>query len=288
MFKSGYIGVIGNTNAGKSTLVNALVGQKVSIVSPKKQTTRNNILGILTKENFQLVFVDTPGIHKTKNNLDKSMMKNVRSAISSVDAVLYILDANKDLGSEEFDYIKKLTDLPLVVGISKVDISNQEKVFKIIAKLSSIKEISAIVPFSSIKNTNLDIILEEILKILPEESEKNLFFEEEMYTDQSTKFMVAEIIREKALLLLNEELPYGAAIEITKYTEKNDLLEIDADFICEKERHKAIIIGKGGLMLKQIGSQARLDIENLVQKKVMLKIWVKVNLNWRQNKNFVV
>jgi len=288
MYKSGYVGVIGKTNSGKSTLVNAMVGQKVSIVSPKKQTTRDNILGILTKDNYQLVFIDTPGIHKTKNNLDKSMMKNVRTAISSVDVVLYVLDASKNLSTEEFDYIKKLTDLPLIVGISKVDISSQEKVFKIISKLSEIKEISAIVPFSSLKNSNLNIILEEILNTLPEEKEKNFFFEEEMYTDKSIRFLVAEIIREKALYLLNEELPYGVAIEITKFNENQNLIEIDADFICEKESHKNIIIGKGGSMMKEIGSLARQEIEKLVDKKVMLKIWVKVNHNWRQNKNFMV
>lgn len=288
MYKSGYIGIIGKSNAGKSTLVNTIVGNKVAIVSPKKQTTRDNILGILTKDNFQLVFVDTPGIHKSKNNLDKVMMKNVRTAISSVDIILYILDANKELSQEEFDYIKKMSEIPLIIGISKVDISNEKKVFKIISELSKIEKISAIVPFSSLKDKNVDILVTEILKLLPEEQEKNYFFEEDMYTDKSLKFMIAEIIREKALLLLNEELPHGVAIEIANFTDKANILELDVDFICERESHKNIIIGKGGSMLKEIGSQSRLDIEKLVNKKVMLKLWVKVKKNWRQNKNLVV
>ena len=174
MFKFGYVGVVGNTNAGKSTLVNALVGEKVSIVSPKKQTTRNNIMGILTKDNYQLVFVDTPGLHRSKNKLDRYMMKNVRNVVAGVDVILYVVDGTR-FKEEENDYIKKLTDTaPTIVGISKVDAGSYEKIYPIMSSLGKNKDIKAIIPFSSYKNRNLDEVIKEILKILPEQDTKKL------------------------------------------------------------------------------------------------------------------
>ena len=281
MFKFGYIGVVGNTNAGKSTLVNALVGEKVSIVSPKKQTTRDNIMGILTRDNYQLVFVDTPGIHRSKNKLDKFMMKNVRTVVSGVDVILYIVDGTR-FKEEENDYIKKLTDTaPTIVGISKVDAGSYEKIYPIISSLGKNKDIKAIIPFSSYKNRNLDEVIKEILKILPEQDTKNFEFDEDMYTDKSVRFMAAEIIREKALLLLNEELPHGLAINVTKFDEQENIAYIDVDIICERESHKSIVIGKHGSKIKEIATRARADIEEMLGKKVMLECFVKVRKNWR-------
>lgn len=281
MFKFGYVGVVGNTNAGKSTLVNALVGEKVSIVSPKKQTTRNNIMGILTKDNYQLVFVDTPGLHRSKNKLDRYMMKNVRNVVAGVDVILYVVDGTR-FKEEENDYIKKLTDTaPTIVGISKVDAGSYEKIYPIMSSLGKNKDIKAIIPFSSYKNRNLDEVIKEILKILPEQDTKNFEFDEDMYTDKSERFMAAEIIREKALLLLNEELPHGLAINVTKFDEQENIAYIDVDIICERESHKSIVIGKHGSKIKEIATRARADIEEMLGKKVMLECFVKVRKNWR-------
>ena len=281
MFKFGYVGVVGNTNAGKSTLVNALVGEKVSIVSPKKQTTRNNIMGILTKDNYQLVFVDTPGLHRSKNKLDRYMMKNVRNVVAGVDVILYVVDGTR-FKEEENDYIKKLTDTaPTIVGISKVDAGSYEKIYPIMSSLGKNKDIKAIIPFSSYKNRNLDEVIKEILKILPEQDTKNFEFDEDMYTDKSVRFMAAEIIREKALILLNEELPHGLAINVTKFDEQENIAYIDADIICERESHKSIVIGKHGSKIKEIATRARADIEEMLGKKVMLECFVKVKKNWR-------
>ena len=281
MFKFGYVGVVGNTNAGKSTLVNALVGEKVSIVSPKKQTTRNNIMGILTKDNYQLVFVDTPGLHRSKNKLDRYMMKNVRNVVAGVDVILYVVDGTR-FKEEENDYIKKLTDTaPTIVGISKVDAGSYEKIYPIMSSLGKNKDIKAIIPFSSYKNRNLDEVIKEILKILPEQDTRNFEFDEDMYTDKSVRFMAAEIIREKALLLLNEELPHGLAINVTKFDEQENIAYIDVDIICERESHKSIVIGKHGSKIKEIATRARADIEEMLGKKVMLECFVKVRKNWR-------
>lgn len=203
MYKCGYVGIIGRTNAGKSTLVNTLVGEKVAIVSPKKQTTRENISGILTSKKYQIIFVDTPGIHKTKNKLDKLMMNNVRNAIASVDLLLYILNGEKIPQNDEIENIIKLsTEIPTIIGISKQDIAKPEITAKIITILSKIKDLRAIIPFSSLNGENLDAILNEILKILPESKEKNFYFEEDLYTDKSIKFMSEEIIREQAFYYL--------------------------------------------------------------------------------------
>lgn len=284
--KCGYIGVIGKTNAGKSTLVNTLVGEKVAIVTPKTQTTRSNILGILTEGNSQLIFVDTPGIHKSRNNLDKAMMKSVRGAISSVDIILFIIDGTRNLDLSEIEYIKKLADKPLIVGVSKIDIAKKENIVKILTVLGNVENIKAIVPISSKANNNIIELKSEIIKILPV---RPFDYDADMFTDSTVRFMSEEIIREKAMLELKEELPHGVRVEITNFDEKDaEITYIDADLICEKDSHKGIILGKNGEKIKKIASDARLDIENLLNKKIMLKIWVKVIKNWRQNKNFMV
>lgn len=291
MYKCGYVGVIGKTNAGKSSLVNKLVGAKVSIVTPKTQTTRKNVLGILTKDNCQIVFVDTPGIHKTQNKLDKFMMKNVRSAVTSVDVLLYVIDASKRFDVKEIDAIKSYSqngELATILLVSKVDLISKKALFDFLANFSTLDFVKAIIPYSSKSGQNTKQIEEEIQKYLPAYAEKTLLYDEDLYTDSTVRFMSAEIVREKALLLLNEELPHGLAIEVTKFDEQANIVFIDMDLICERQNHKSIILGKQGSKLKQIGSEARVDIEELLGKKVMLKIFVKVNENWRQNKISVV
>ncbi len=285
VYKFGYIGVIGKTNAGKSTLINLIVGNKVAIVSPKTQTTRNNILGIITKfsetENYQLVFVDTPGIHKSQNNLDKQMNKNLRTAISSVDIILYVLDSSKNITQDELEYIKNLNKIPLILVINKIDKISKLKLIETINLFKNYSNINSIIPFSSTKNINLNILLSEILKLLPISNVLNFIFNEDEYTDQSLKFLISEIIREKTLYLLHEEIPHGIAVSIKEFKENEKIVEISADIICEKQSHKNIIIGKNGSKIKEISSKARLDIEDLLQKKVMLTTYVKVIKNWR-------
>ncbi|MBR4407224.1 MAG: GTPase Era [Clostridia bacterium] len=286
MTKCGYVGVIGKTNAGKSTLVNTLVGEKVAIVTPKTQTTRSNILGIFTENDAQIIFVDTPGIHKSRNQLDKAMMKSVRGAISYVDIILFVIDGTRKLDVSEMEYIKKLSEKPIIVGVSKTDIAKKENVIQILTHLGAIDNILSIIPFSSNENNNIDVLKKEIIKVLPN---RNFEYDSDMYTDSTVRFMSEEIIREKAMMALREELPHGVKVEITNFDETNNKVTyIDADLICEKDSHKGIVLGKNGENIKKIASEARLDIENLLNKKIMLKIWVKVIKNWRQNQNNMV
>ncbi len=289
-YKFGYIAILGRPNAGKSTLVNNLVGEKVAIVSPKPQTTRNNILGIVTKENYQLVLIDTPGIHKTKNALDKYMMKNVRSAQSGASVCVYLLDATKKVSDEEIEYIKKLKakeGVPLVAIVSKIDLIKQLDILPIIDKLSKVSEIDEIVPISSVKGKNLQELVDVVLKFLPESDTKNFEYDEDYYTNKSLKFIASETIREKALYFLQEEIPHGISVDIVNFEEKASIVIIDADIICEKDSHKSIIIGKRGGMLKNIGEKARVELENLTGKKVLLKLFVKTKKNWRESTNLL-
>ena len=286
-YKSGYVSLVGKANAGKSTLINALIGEKVAIVSPKPQTTRNNILGILTKENYQIVFVDTPGIHTSKNALDRYMAKNVRSAIGGSDIVVYLLDGSKKLLEDEIKYIINLAgkDYHIIIAITKIDILNYEKVYPMLAMLSSIKGVKEIIPISSFKKRNLDVLENAILKLLPESEEKNFIYEEDEYTDKSLKFIASEIVREKALYLYDKEIPHGIALEVVKFEEGNNTTHIDIDIICERDTHKSIIIGNKGNKIKKLGELSRVEMEELLQKKVMLKLFVKVENNWRDRPN---
>ncbi len=267
MFRAGYVALVGKPNAGKSSLVNALVGEKVAIISAKPQTTRENILGVVTREDAQIVFVDTPGIHHTKNALSKAMMKNVRSAVSGVDLVVYLIDGTTLPDQEQIEYIDHLGDNKLIVR-SKIDLPKQ-------------KPFNADAEISSQTGENLTELLEKIIQKLPEYDKPTYIFEPDYYTDKSVKFLIAEEIREKALNLLHEEVPHGIAVEIIKFDERENIVYIDADIVCEQERHKGMIIGKGGEMLKKIGSQTRTFAEQLLGKKIMLKLFVKVEKDWR-------
>lgn len=284
--KAGYVAVVGRTNAGKSTLINKFLGIKLNIVSSKQQTTRNNVLGVLTENGYQIVFVDTPGIHKSKNALDKYMNKNVRSASEGADVVVYLIDGKKLISDEEFDNIKKLKEKNenLIIAVSKIDLVSKEKLAENLVKLNEINA-NEIVPISSLKKQNLDVLKNAIVSLLPS---GDYIFPEDEITDKSTNFLCAEIVREKVLNYTNQEIPHGVMCEVVSFKEKPNLVEISVDIICEKDSHKSIIIGKGGSSLKRIGASARIDMEKLLDKKVMLNLYVKVEKDWRNKQNFLI
>lgn len=267
MFYSGYVALVGKPNAGKSSLVNALVGEKVAIISRKPQTTRDNIIGIYNSDDCQIVFVDTPGVHHSKNLLDKSMMKSVRSALAGVDLVLYLIDGTTQPDQEELDYIDHIACEKLVIK-TKSDLSGQ-------------KEFDCDLKVSSVTGENLNELLEKIKKYLNKTENPYYIYPPDYYTDKSVKFIIAEELREKALNNLEREIPHGVAVEIIRFLEEDDIVYIDADIVCEQESHKGIIIGKGGQMLKKMASQTREFAEKLLDKKVMLKVFVKVEKDWR-------
>lgn len=271
MYSFGYVGVFGKPNAGKSSLVNALVGEKVAIVSHRPQTTRDNILGIMNGENYQLVFVDTPGIHHTKNKLDKVMMKNVRSALASVDLVLYLVDGTVGPDDEEIDYINHIKEECFVVK-TKID-------------KKGLKTFDCNFEISSLTGKNIQKLKEFLIDKMPKSKVKNFLYDEEYYTDKSVKFLIGEEIREECLNLFEDEIPHGIAVEVVRFDEKEELVVIEADIVCEHERHKGIIIGKGGKNLKLIGQKTRAYAEEILGKKVMLKTFVRVEENWRNAEN---
>ena len=267
MFYSGYVAVVGKPNAGKSSLVNAIIGEKVAIISRKPQTTRDNIIGIYNSQDCQIVFVDTPGVHHSKNLLDKAMMKSVRSALAGVDLVLYLIDGTTTPDEEELDYINHIAVDKLVIR-TKTDLKNQ-------------KQFESDLEISSMTGENLNILIDKIKTYLPEYKQPYYIYPPEYYTDKSVKFLIAEELREKALNNLEREIPHGVAVEIIRFFEEEDIVYIDADIICEQESHKGIIIGKGGQMLKKMASQTREFAEKILDKKVMLKVFVKVEKDWR-------
>lgn len=287
-YKSGFIAIIGKPNSGKSTLVNALIGEKVSIVSPKAQTTRNNIMGILNNKDYQLVFIDTPGINKANNKLDDYMQKSIKGAVSDVNVIIITIDGSKKFTQEDSLLIEKYKqlDIPIVVVLTKIDLMEQAKIFEDLSKLGKLG-IQEIVPVSSIKEKNLDELIKVLLQYIPCIDRKDKYFDEDMYTDKSLRFIASEIIREKSLYHLDAEIPHGIAVEILKFEEYESIIEIDVNLICEKESHKSIIIGKNGLKLKKIGHDARVSFQKVARKKVNLNLWVKVNKNWRENIGFL-
>jgi len=285
MFKSGFIAVIGKPNVGKSTLINALIGEKVAITSPKPQTTRNKIIGIKNGDNFQMVFVDTPGIHNGKSELAKYLQKSTESATKGVDAVVVLLDASK-VNDIDYALIQKQSnlDIPVYVVVNKIDISSYEKLYPILAKLNEYKFVKKFITLSALRKKNLDELTKSLLEVLPEGP---AYYPIDQYTDKNLRFMVAEIIREKALLFLQEEIPHGLAVDIITFKETKNVVRISADIICESDRHKQIIIGSKGSMLKKVGSSARGEIEKLTEVPVMLELFVKVKPGWKQNKQML-
>ena len=281
VFKSGFVAVIGKPNVGKSSLVNKLVGEKVSITSPKAQTTRNRIFGIKNGENYQIVFVDTPGVQHTKTKLGEYMSVATEGATTDVDAIIIVLDALR-INSEDYKIIEKYSKVkcPVFLVINKIETTNFEKMYPVLARLNEYTFVKKFITTSAIRNINIDELEKELLDCL---SEGEAYYPVDQYTDKTTRFMCSEIIREKALLYLQEEIPHGIAIEIMTYEEGKDLVKINANIITESERHKQIIIGKKGEMLKQIGIAARRDIEALVDSKVMIDLFVKIRKDWKDD-----
>ena len=287
--KSGFIAITGRPNAGKSTLLNKIIGEKVAIVSNKPQTTRTKILGVHTEDDCQMVLIDTPGIHKPKNKLGQRMEKYIYTATQDIDVMLYIVDCNiydNEYESERkaLEGLKK-SDVPVILVVNKIDTVPKLSLLPVLDKLKGLYDFSGIVPVSAQKGNNMGELLKEIRKFLPEGPK---FFPDDTITDQPERQIVAEFIREKALRLLNQEIPHGIAVEIEKMKRRdNGMYEILAAIYCERESHKGIIIGKGGEKLKQIGSRARVDIEKFLDSKVYLELWVKVNEDWRNKESFM-
>ena len=290
--KSGFVALIGRPNVGKSTLMNTLIGQKIAITSNKPQTTRNRIQTVFTDERGQIVFLDTPGIHKAKNKLGEYMVKVSTRTLRDVDMVLWLIEPNTFIGEgdEHIFEILSNVEVPVILAINKMDsLKQKEDMLAVIAKYSSKMNFAEVVPVSALKGTNTDKLLEIIFKYL---SEGPMYYDEDTVTDQPIKQIAAELIREKALRFLQEEIPHGIAVEIDtfSYRDSGDMVDIEAAIVCEKDSHKGIIIGKAGSMLKRIGTAARKDIEGLLEARVNLKLWVKVRPKWRdsdvQMKNF--
>ena len=280
-FRSGFVAVIGRPNVGKSTLVNSIIGQKIAIMSDKPQTTRNKIMCVLTAEDYQMLFVDTPGIHKPKHKLGEFMVKAAESTLKEVDAVLFVVDATEKLGAGEHYIIERLKAIktPVFLVVNKIDLISKTALLPIINSYQTQYPFQAIVPVSAKDKINLDKLLGEIQKFLPVGPK---YFPDDMITDQPERLIIAELIREKALHLTREEIPHAIAVDIEEIASRpNDQIYVRAVIYVERDSQKGIIIGTGGKLLKQIGQQARLDIENLLGSKCYLDLWVKVKKDWR-------
>ena len=291
-FKSGFVTIIGRPNVGKSTLMNHLIGQKIAITSNKPQTTRNRIQTVYTDmERGQIVFLDTPGIHQAKNKLGEYMVNVAEHTLSEVDVILWMVEPSTFIGAGEQHIIKQLkkTKTPVILIINKVDTVEREKILEYIDAYRKVFDFAEIVPASALREQNLDTVVDVIFKYLPYGP---MFYDEETVTDQPERAIVAEIIREKALHALDDEIPHGIAVYIDRMKERRgqNIIDIDATIVCERDSHKGIIIGKGGSMLKKIGSNARYEMERLLDTQVNLKLWVKVRKDWRDSelmmKNF--
>ncbi|MBQ7822525.1 MAG: GTPase Era [Clostridia bacterium] len=283
MKKTGFIAIVGRPNVGKSTLLNALLGEKIAIVSKKPQTTRNQIHGILTKDETQYVFVDTPGmLRKSFNRLGDYMVKSVNTAIGGVDAAYLVCDVTKKVSDTEREIADKLKKrkIPVILVINKTDIASAARLAEAITEYNELTEFNAVVPMSALNKKGVDILLEETDKFI---TEGEWLFDEDMITDQPERSLAAEIIREKLLRTLDEEIPHGTAVVIEGFKENSKLITINAEIYCEKASHKGIIIGKGGETLKKVGTYAREDLENFFGVKVNLQLWVRVKENWRDS-----
>lgn len=286
-FKSGFVTIIGRPNVGKSTLINRLLGERVSIISSKPQTTRNSIRCIYTNDEYQIVFIDTPGIHKPRHMLGEYMVKTATESLKGVDVVVVMFDCSTDIGQGDMNIaeVAGKVNSPVILVLNKIDRITKSRLEQVAASLIMHENyFDAIIPISAGTGENLDELLKEIVKHLPEGPR---YFTEDIYTDMPEKFIVSEIIREKILELTEEEVPHGTAVDITSMKERDnkDLIDIEATIFCEKDSHKGMIIGKQGKMLKEIGIRARVDIENLLNCKVNLQLWVKVKSDWRDNRN---
>lgn len=291
MTKTVFITIAGRTNAGKSSLLNALVGEKIASVSPKTQTTRTKITGIVNIDETQLVFIDTPGLHKPKNKLSGYMLQAVKESVTDIDAIIFMADCTRKIGTQEKDMLESLTksNTPVILVLNKIDLlDDKSELITLIASLNSQYKFNAVIPISVTQNDGIDIVVDEVKKLAVESPH---FFPDDMITDQPEKIIAGEIIREKLLNLLNEEVPHGVAVAVETMRERDDdskdILDISAVIFCEKDSHKGIIIGKQGAMLKRVATQSRIELENFFQIKVNLKCWVKVKEDWRNRDTII-
>ncbi|MEQ2442406.1 GTPase Era [Pseudoflavonifractor sp. CLA-AP-H29] len=285
--KSGMIAIVGRPNVGKSTLTNALVGEKIAIVTNKPQTTRNRICAVLNRGECQFVFMDTPGLHRARTRLGDYMVKVVRDSVADVDAVMLLVEPIPHVGGPEEELIQRIKGLgvPSVLVINKIDTVKKDELLAVMQAYGEKHSFNAILPISAKNGEGLEDLLQVLGEFLPEGPQ---LFPEDMVTDQPERQVCAEIVREKLLLCLDKEIPHGTAVEVTRFVERDDeVIEMDATIYCEKDSHKGIIIGKGGAMLKKISTLARQDIERFMGTKVFLQTWVKVKENWRDNLNLI-
>lgn len=286
--KSGFVTLIGRPNVGKSTLMNHLIGQKIAITSDKPQTTRNRIQTVYTDERGQIIFLDTPGIHKAKNKLGEYMVSVAERTLKEVDVILWLVEPTTFIGAGERHIAEQLNKVktPIILAINKIDtLKNQDEILTFISAYKDICSFAEIVPVSALREKNTDVLTELIFRYLPYGPQ---FYDEDTVTDQPMRQIASELIREKALRLLNEEIPHGIAVTIDQMKErKNGIMDIEATIVCERDSHKGIIIGKGGSMLKKIGSAARVEIEDLLDTKVNLQLWVKVRKEWRDSELYM-
>ena len=283
-FKSGFVTLIGRPNVGKSTLMNHLIGQKIAITSEKPQTTRNRIQTVYTDERGQIIFLDTPGIHKAKNKLGEYMVNVAENTLKEVDVILWLVEPTTFIGAGERHIEERLSKIktPVILVINKIDtVKSKEEILTFIAAYKDILNFAEIIPVSALKEMNIEDVKSSIFKYLPAGPQ---FYDEDTVTDQPMRQIAAELIREKALRMLDDEIPHGIAVVIDQMKERpNGIIDVDATIVCERDSHKGIIIGKGGSMLKRIGTAARMEIENLMDTKVNLKLWVKVRREWRDS-----
>ena len=280
-YKSGFVSVIGRPNVGTSTLINSLIGQKIAIMSDKPQTTRNKILCVLTQDDAQILFIDTPGIHKPKHKLGEYMVKAAENTLKEVDVILFVVDATENIGAGELYIMERLqsTQAPVILVVNKVDQINKQQVLPVISRYSDKLNFVGAIPISAKEKTNLDQLVEEIKKYLEEGPQ---YYPSDMITDQPERLVIGELIREKALHLTKEEIPHAIAVDIEEISKRNnDDLYIRATIYVERESQKGIVIGAKGSLLKEIGQLARADIENLLGSKVYIDLWVKVKKDWR-------
>lgn len=287
-YKSGFVALVGRPNVGKSTLMNHLIGQKIAITSEKPQTTRNRIQTVYTDKRGQIIFLDTPGIHKAKNKLGEYMVNVAEGTLKEVDVILWLVEPSTFIGAGERHIAQMLGKVktPVILVINKIDtVKNQEAILTYMDAYREVCDFAEIVPVSALKDKNTKKMTELIFKYLPYGPQ---YYDEDTVTDQPMRQIAAELIREKALRLLEEEIPHGIAVTIERMTErKNGMFDIEANIVCERESHKGIIIGKGGSMLKKIGTAARVEIENLMGAKVNLQLWVKVRKEWRDSELYM-
>ena len=283
-FKSGFVTLIGRPNVGKSMLMNHLIGQKIAITSEKPQTTRNRIQTVYTDERGQIIFLDTPGIHKAKNKLGEYMVNVAENTLKEVDVILWLVEPTTFIGAGERHIAEQLSKIktPVILVINKIDtVKSKEEILTFIAAYKDILNFAEIIPVSALKEMNIEDVKSSIFKYLPAGPQ---FYDEDTVTDQPMRQIAAELIREKALRMLDDEIPHGIAVVIDQMKERpNGIIDVDATIVCERDSHKGIIIGKGGSMLKRIGTAARMEIENLMDTKVNLKLWVKVRREWRDS-----